>query len=279
MPDASVGALLRSAWRGRDLVRALALRDIRVRYAEASMGVLWALLTPLLTVAAGVAFDALARARGAGTDGRLAGVIVTSVPWAFVTAAVAAATTCVSANMAIVSKVAFPRVVLPLSAVLAQLPDAVVAGLALGAGLVLIGTPIVATWWWGVPALLTLGVWTLALSLGLSAMGALLRDVKYIVQVLLRFGLFAVPILYSPADLGGWPGTFLRWNPLTAPLDGLRLAVVAGHDLSVPIAGASGGPPVWAPMDLVWSATAGLVGLGIAAFAFARAEPLLADAA
>jgi hypothetical protein len=73
----------------------------------------------------------------------------------------------------------------------------------------------------------------------------------------------------------------LRWNPLSAPLDGLRLAVVHGHDLSVPIAAAAGSPgalPVWVPTDLAWSAAAGLIGLALAAWGFARAEPLLADA-
>ncbi|MCU0623455.1 MAG: ABC transporter permease, partial [Gemmatimonadaceae bacterium] len=168
MPDTSLRALWRGAWRGRDLALALAARDIRVRYAEASMGVLWALFTPLLTVAAGVAFDALARARGMSSEGRLTGVMVTSVPWAFVTGAIAAATTCVSANAAIVSKVAFPRVVLPVAAVLAQLPDAVIAGAGLGAGLVLLGVPVAIGWWWVLPSLGVLVIWTMTLALALA---------------------------------------------------------------------------------------------------------------
>ena len=277
MHTANVWGPVRDVWRGRDLTFALAWRDVRIRYAQSSLAILWALLTPALTVLAGFAIDAAARARGVTSDGRLSAVILTSVPWAFVTACLSSATTCVHSNGALVGKIAFPRVTLPLAAIVAQVPDALVAGCAVTAWLILTHSAAAISLVSIIVCLLILLVWTVAFCVLLSALGALFRDVKYIVQVVLRFSVFTVPVLYTPDELGPRLGSLLALNPFSVPLLGLRLAVFRNHDLRFRLG--SAGVELWVPSDLMWSALAAVFGLVCAFWFFSRAEPLLADAA
>ena len=108
-----------------------------------------------------------------------------------------------------------------------------------------------------VPLLLLLLVFfTTGVSLFLSCANLFFRDVKYIVQVVLMFGIFFTPIFFEPAMLGPAAPCSSRVNPLTGILEGLRLAVVDGRDLLHPITGIDegNGTPRWAPWELVYSA-------------------------
>mgnify|MGYP000378820622 CR=1 FL=1 len=258
----------------RGLIYQLTLRDIRVRYKQAVMGFAWAILSPLLIVGAGTVLRvAMLRMSGqqfAAIDA--GGIALKGVMWGFFASTLSLGTTALSGNPNLITKVYFAREVLPLSVVLAGAFDALV-----GAGAVAIVLPL--TGWrptWAVLWLPFLAVilftFTLAIVLAVSCANLFYRDVRYLVQVLVSFGIFFVPVFYTPAMLGArWIGPQMA-NPLAAVLEGARLSVMDGHNLSVSLPSATDGVLLWSPLYLVSSAGTAVLMLAMVAVIFRRAQ-------
>jgi ABC-type polysaccharide/polyol phosphate export permease len=268
-------------WRSRDLLYQLARRDIRIRYKQAIMGLGWAVLMPLLIVSAGLLIR-LAMATVSGSTlakGAVAGIMVKSLPWAFFVGAIGTSVTSLTANMNLVSKVYFPREVLPLGTTLAQSFDSLIGAAAVTVVLAILGVrPTVALAW--VPVLVALVfLLTLAAALFLSCANLFFRDVKYIVQVLLMFGIFFTPVIYEPAMLPPTAATVAMLNPLAPLIEGLRLAVTQGHNLLDPLSQVTkhGLVVVWQPWYLTYSAVWALAGLAASATMFHRLEFVFAE--
>ncbi len=258
----------------RGLVYQLTLRDIRVRYKQAVMGFAWAILSPLLIVGAGTILRvAMLRMSGQQFAAIDAGSIaMKGVIWGFFASALSLGTTALSGNPNLISKVYFPREVLPLSVVLACAFDACV-----GAGAVALALPLLSwrpTWallWLPVLALV-LFTFTLAIVLAVSCANLFYRDVRYLVQVLVSFGIFFVPVFYTPEMLGArWIGPQMA-NPLATILEGARLSIMEGRNLLLPITRASDGVVLWNPMYLLVSAGTAVTLLAISAVVFRRAQ-------
>jgi ABC-type polysaccharide/polyol phosphate export permease len=262
----------------RGLIVQLTLRDLRVRYKQAIMGVAWAILAPLLLVAAGVVLRvALLRLAGQGVSAdAVAAIVVKGVAWTFVAGAVTFATGALTLNAPLVSKIYFPRETLPLSVVLASCVDALVSASTLCVILPALGwRPTWAVLWVPVLALVLLAL-TLAAALLVSCANLFFRDVKYVVQLLVTFGVFFTPVFYDPEALGARWLPLVMANPLAPVLQGLRLAVVRGHDLLAPLTGADGAV-VWTPLYLGYAAAWALVGLVVSAVIFHRAQYRFAE--
>ncbi len=278
-------AALRNAttevWDHRDLLEQLALRDIKLRYKQAAMGFMWAVFMPCLIVLSGLIIRyAMARIAGqtlVASD--VANIAVKGVGWAFFVGALGFATASLVGNSSLVTKIYFPREVLPLSAVAAQSFDTAIG---LGTLLVLLpflGVRVHMSLLW-VPALLALLVlFTTAASLFLSCANLFYRDVKYIVQIVLMFGIFFTPVFFEPSMLGTRGAHLAMLNPMTGILEGLRISIVAGQDLSRPITTLVHGvvTPVWEPWELVYSAIWAVGGLLGATTMFRRLQPLFAE--
>ncbi|HXF24241.1 MAG TPA: ABC transporter permease [Gemmatimonadaceae bacterium] len=278
-------AALRNAttevWDHRDLLEQLALRDIKLRYKQAAMGFMWAVFMPCLIVLSGLIIRyAMARIAGqtlVASD--VANIAVKGVGWAFFVGALGFATASLVGNSSLVTKIYFPREVLPLSAVAAQSFDT-----AIGLGTLLVLLPFLGVrahmsllW---VPALLALlVVFTTAASLFLSCANLFYRDVKYIVQIVLMFGIFFTPVFFEPSMLGTRGAHLAMLNPMTGILEGLRITIVAGQDLSRPITTLVHGveTPMWEPWELVYSAVWAIGGLLGATAMFRRLQPLFAE--
>ncbi len=275
--------MVRELVRARELLYQLTRRDVTIRYKQAVMGFGWALFMPLLIVFSGLVVQlALANFSGRGLSAAgLGGMAVKAVPWSFFVGAIGFATNSLVANMSLVTKVAFPRAVLPLSAVGAQCLD---SGIALAALVILLPVlgAVQASWalLWA-PLLLVLVVaFTAACALFLSCANLFYRDVKYIVQVLLTFGIFFTPVFFEPAMLGARGATIAMLNPLAPMLEGLRLSVTLGHNLLEPLTStlATGAVVmIWSPWFLVYSALLTLVGLPAAALLFYRSQYAFAE--
>lgn len=252
----------------RDLLAQLVRRDIRIRYKQAAMGFLWALLMPTLVVLSGVVVRiVVARLGGGDLDPAVVGsLVVKAVPWGFVVGGLGFATTSLVGNANLITKVYFPREVLPISALLAQGFD---SGIALAAGLTVLpflGLAFTPALVW-VPALLALiFLQVLAAALLLSCGNIFFRDIRYIVQVFLTFGIFFTPVFFEPAMLGDVGAFVVMLNPLAPLLEGLRLAAIDGHDLLSPLVVPSGGGSVqvWHPWYLLYSTAWALGGLAVA---------------
>lgn len=251
-----------AAW--RSLLVMLTWREVRVKYKQSVMGMLWALLMPMVIVGAGV----LVRwgfSRVSGTELTLedvASVSVRAVPWAFFVSAVRFATTSLISNTSLVTKIYLPRELFPIAAILSQLLDFVVAGLVLSVILALLGVGASVHLLW-VPVLAALLV-MLATGIGIlvSAASLFFRDVKYLVEVALTFAIFFTPVFYEARMFGEW-STLLLVNPVAPLLEGFAAAVV--YHVAPPGA--------W----LAYSAAAGAAGLLLAVWVFRRLEPYFAE--
>jgi lipopolysaccharide transport system permease protein len=258
----------------RDLLYQLTLRDIRIRYKQAVMGFAWALLAPMLIVGAGVVVR-VALLHMAGKPFELdtaAAIVVKGLAWGFFSAAIGFALTSLTGNGALIAKVYFPRETLPLSVILVSTFDSIV-----GTGAVFLLLPLFGwrpTWailW--VPLLaLVLFTFTLAAGLFISCANLYYRDVKYITQLLVNFGIFFTPIYYEPSVLGSRLIVPQMLNPLAPIVEGLRLAVANGHNLMLPLHQATDGALVWSPLFLAYSMVWAFGGLLASAIIFHRAQ-------
>jgi len=225
---------LRELWRFRELVYFLALRDVKVRYKQTALGVAWVLLQPLLAM--GV-FSIVFGQRGLTTGGVPYPLFVISglVPWFYFANATTGASGSVVGNTQLISKVYFPRLAIPLAAVLANLVDLSIGLLLLLVLLVVYGIGL----GWSllaIPLLVCLMVLTaLSVSVWLSALDVQYRDVRYAEPFFIQVWLFATPVIYSAADVPEQWRPLLALNPMTGIIEGFRWALLG-----------TGGPPTTA---------------------------------
>lgn len=279
---AELALAARDVWHSRDLAHQLVLRDVRIRYKQAVMGFGWALFMPLLIVGAGLLVRyAMGQVSGGGLeDAPLAGLAVKSLGWAFFVGAIGFATPSLIASQGLVSKVYFPREIIPLSTIVAQGFDSTIGAVLLAMLLPFLGAVLTPQLLW-VPLLaMLLFLFTAASGLLLSCANLFFRDVKYIVQVLLTFGIFVTPVFVDPAMFGPTGARIVMLNPLAPFLEGLRLTVAHGHNLLEPLVVTSvKGEAIlaWTPWDLAYGTTLALVGLVVSILIFRRAATRFAE--
>jgi lipopolysaccharide transport system permease protein len=205
----------------------LTWRDIKIRYKQSIMGFAWALLMPVLIVGSGlivmVTFSTLSGKPVNRLD--VLSIAVKAVPWAFFVGSLRFATNSLVMNRELVTKIYFPREILPIASVLANLFDFVVAGGVLA--LILIGARVgVSSNLLWVPAyFLLLLLLTAGLAILLACANLFFRDIKYLVEVILTYGIFFTPVFYSAKTLGKL-GPLLLLNPVGPILEGLRDVVI-----------------------------------------------------
>ena len=254
---------LRELWRFRELVYFLALRDVKVRYRQTALGVAWVLLQPLLAMAIfSIVFGQGGRATAQGVPYALF-VLAGLVPWLYFANATSGASGSVVGNTQLISKVYFPRLAIPLAAVLANLVD---LGIGLGlevVALVVAGVPF-GPHLLAVPALVLLEVLAaLGVSVWLSALDVQYRDVRYAVPFLMQVWFFATPVVYALGDLGERWRPLLALNPMTGIIEAFRWALLGTGE---PALGALG----WSVAIIL-----GLLGTGL--LYFRRMERTFAD--
>lgn len=224
-----VALRLGEVWEYRELLYFLVWRDVKVRYKQAVLGVAWAVLQPLLTM---VVFD-LVFNRLIGVPYRaVAGVPYTLftyaalLPWQLFAGSLQRSGTSLVGNANLLTKVYFPRLVIPLSAVLAGLVDFAVAFVVF---LVLMAgyhhAPTVNVLWLPLLTLLALAT-ALAFGLWLSALNVLYRDVQYVIPFLVQLWLFVSPVAYEPTALSGPWAAVYALNPMAGVIQGFRWALL-----------------------------------------------------
>jgi lipopolysaccharide transport system permease protein len=254
---------LGEVWAYRELLYFFVWRDIKIRYKQTAIGVLWVVLQPVLNMLVFTLF--FGRLARLPSDGLPYPVFYFSalVPWAYFSTALQSCTSVVVDNQRVITKVYFPRLVLPLSAVVSGLVDFAIGFVVLFVVAAIYGIkPSLAELW--LPVLLLLAVLTaLGVGLWMSALNALYRDVRYVVPFLVQFWMFASPVAY-PSSL-----VPVRWrwlyglNPMAGVIDGFRWALT-GH----------GTPP--GPLLLASTSAVALVLVG-GLFFFQRMEGAIAD--
>jgi len=223
------GLDLRELWRYRELMYFLTWRDVLVRYKQAVLGVAWAVLQPLLTmVVFTVIFNRLLGVKSPASDVpypvfSFAGLL----PWQFFAGALARSGVSLVGNANLLTKVYFPRLVIPISAVLAGLVDLGISFLVLIALMAAYG---IAPTWHAVflPLFVVLAIAaSLAVSLWLSALNVLYRDVQYIIPFLVQLWMFVSPVIYPVSSIPAGPlRVAFSLNPMTGVIGGFRWALL-----------------------------------------------------
>ena len=211
----------------RELLYFLVWRDVKVRYKQTALGVVWAVLQPLLTVVVFTVFFNKVAGIKTGDIPYALFALSGMIPWLFFANGVTMASASVVTNVNLVTKVYFPRLVIPIASVLSNVPD-----LAIGFALLLVvmafyGTSLTLTVL-AVPLILLL-VFAICLgvSLWLSALSVEFRDVRYVVPLLIQLWMLASPLAYdlSSVKSAKWKA-LLGLNPMTAALELFRWAVI-----------------------------------------------------
>src|SRR4051794_32191754 len=224
-------------WGYRSLAKELIRRDLRVRYKQAAMGCAWAVLMPVFVVVAG----ALVRSAIAFVGGRavnltdIGGMAVKALPWSFFVGAMGFGTSSLTANANLITKTFFSRELLPLCAVATQAIDSGLGAAVLLVVLPLAGVRLGPTIIWAPLLAICLVSLTAGAALVASCANLFFRDVKYVVQVLLAFGIFFTPVFFEPEMFGPSAARLMMLNPLAPMLEGLRLSVVVRHNLLDPL--------------------------------------------
>ncbi len=274
--------ILKEFWDYRELLSQLTMRDIRIRYKQAVMGYAWAILVPMLIVGAGIMVRvAVAYLQGSELAiSDATGIAVKSMPWAFFVGAIGFATPSLITNYSLVTKVYFPKEMLPISAVLAQCFDSFIGTATLIVFLFIVGINVSVNILWLPLLIIPLILLTSALALFFSCGSLFFRDVKYIVQVTLNFGIFFTPVFFEPAMFGPLGAKLMMLNPLAPILEGIRLSVIEGHNLLIPLThelNTGGSFIVWSPMYLIYSTAWALFGFFASVLLFHRLEFVFAE--
>jgi lipopolysaccharide transport system permease protein len=225
----------RDLWRYRELFYFLAWRDILVRYKQTAIGIAWAVLRPVLTMAVfTVVFGKLGKFPSDGVPYPIL-VYVAMLPWQFFASSLAEASNSLVGNANLISKVYFPRLIVPASAVITSFVDFLISGAIL---------LLLMAWYgfWPDWRVLTLPFFILvafAAAMGaglwLTALNVKYRDFRYVVPFIVQFGLYISPVGYTTAIVPeGWRLAY-SLNPMVGVIEGFRWALLGGNAaLNVP---------------------------------------------
>ncbi len=216
-------------WRYRELFYFLAWRDILVRYKQTFIGIAWALIRPFLTmVVFTVVFGQLAKLPSQGTPYPIL-VFAAMLPWQFFANALSECSNSLISNANLISKVYFPRLIVPASAVVVSFVDFMISGI------ILLG---LMAWYNFVPSwrILTLPLFILIASaaamgagLWLAALNVKYRDFRYIVPFIVQFGLYVSPVGFSSNIVPERWRLLYSLNPMVGVIDGFRWAILGSQ--------------------------------------------------
>lgn len=219
-------------WRFRELLYFLSLRDIKVRYKQTALGIVWAVLQPVLAmVLFTIVFSHVAKISSGGVPYPIFAYSAL-VPWFFFANSVQLSSTSLIVNPQLITKVYFPRVYLVMSPIVASIVDFVLSfGVLIGMMIYYGVTPDPVGTVLLVPLFALAFVLTTGICAWLAALNVKYRDVRFVVPFLVQVWLFATPIVYSIAAVGQPWKSLYALNPMVAVVDGYRWALAGGPAL------------------------------------------------
>ena len=221
-----VSLRLRSVWEYRELLYFLVWRDVKVRYKQTVLGAAWAIIQPVLTMLVfAVFFGRLAKVPSDGVPYPLF-AYVALVPWTFFANALTQASNSLVTSGNLITKVYFPRLIMPVASVLSGIVDFILAFSVLVLLLLWydVGISLRVLW---LPVFVAQAIATaLAVALWLSALNVEYRDVRYVVPFMTQFWLFATPVAYPSSLLSEPWRTLYGLNPMAGVVEGFRWALL-----------------------------------------------------
>ena len=221
-----VAVRLRDLWEYRELLYFLIWRDLKVRYKQTVIGAAWAILQPFFTMLIFALF--FGKLAGMPSDGVPYPLFAFAalVPWTFFAQGLTLSSNSLVANQGLISKVYFPRLVIPIATVASNVIDFVLAFAVLLGMMAFYRVAPTANVFW-LPLLILLALVTaLGAGLWLSALNVLYRDVQYVVPFLVQVWLFATPIVYPSALVPESWRLLYAVNPMVGVVEGFRWALL-----------------------------------------------------
>ena len=258
-----VSLKLRELWEYRELLYFLIWRDIKVRYKQTALGATWAIIQPVFTMLVfSLFFGHLGKIPSDGIPYPIFS-FAALVPWTFFANGLGQSSNSLVGNANLITKIYFPRLIVPLASVFSGIVDFLLAfivllGMMLYYGLV----PTLHVFWLPLFVVLAL-VTSLGVGLWLSALNVEYRDVRYLVPFITQFWLFATPIAYPSSLLSEPWRTIYGLNPMVGVVEGFRWALLGTNTAPGPI--------------IAMSSAVAIVVLVTGAFYFRRMEKTFAD--
>lgn len=246
----------RDLYRYRELFYILAWRDIAVRYKQTVIGVAWAVVRPFLTmVIFTVIFGRIAGLQSEGSAPYALMVLAGMLPWTLFSTSLGEASNSLISNANLISKVYFPRLIVPTAAVITAFVDFLIS-------LALLALVMLYYWFapdWRILLLPIFALWAVAASLGpglyLTALNVKFRDFRYIIPFIVQFGLYVSPVAYASSKVPAQWRLLFSLNPIVGVIDGFRWCLLAGESRIY-----------WPGMLASLAVTAALLWLGVRQF-------------
>ena len=247
----------------RDLLILWTGREIRVRYKQSLLGVGWAILQPVaLTIVFSIVFSRIVQVNTGGIPYPIF-AYAALVPWTFFATSLSFGIPSLVNNLSLVSKIYFPREILPFANIGAALLDYAMAGLVFIGMMLIYQIPITLYALWVIPLLAIQIILTAGVALVGSAAIVFFRDVRFVIPLLIQIWMYASPVIY-PIDL--IPAAYLPLyylNPMAAIIDGYRRVLLEGQPPNIPA--------------VLIALVVSLISLIVGYFVFKRSEPMFAD--
>ena len=223
------GPRFRELWESRFLLVRLARRDLTLRYRQTALGVTWVVLQPLMAAAIlAFVFGKVAKLPSEGVP-YFALTMAGYVGWSCFSTIISKASGSILANAGMISKVFFPRLLLPLSTVLSTMVDVSVAVILLLGTLIISGVGLSLKILFIVPILLGFAILALGIGAATAALAVPYRDINYVLPVVLQLLLYASPVAYGLSNVPDSVMRFMNFNPLVGLLEGMRWACLPGR--------------------------------------------------
>lgn len=217
-------------WRYRELFRVLAWRDLAVRYKQTVIGVLWALIRPLLTMLVfTIVFGRIAKLPTDGTAPYALMVFAGILPWSFFSSALSEASNSLVNNERLISKVYFPRLIVPVATIVVAFVDFLISFCILF---------LLMAWYnflpdWRILALPLFSLLVFFASIGpalwITSLNVKYRDFRYIIPFIVQFGLYVSPVGFSSSVVPGQWRLLYSLNPIVGVIDGFRWCILRGQ--------------------------------------------------
>ena len=217
-------------WRYRELFQVLAWRDVTIRYKQTAIGVAWAVIRPLLaTIIFSLLMGRVAKLPSDGGAPYPLMVFAGMLPWTFFAQALSDASNSLVTNNNLVSKIYFPRMIVPTATIVAAMVDFAI-GLVILAGMML--------WFrfapdWRILFLPLFGVMAFLAALGpslwIASVNVRYRDFRYVIPFIVQFGLYISPVAYSSAVVPARWRLLFSLNPMVGVIDGFRWCILGGR--------------------------------------------------
>jgi lipopolysaccharide transport system permease protein len=250
-------------WRYRELFFFLTWRDLLVRYKQTTIGVVWALLQPAMTTAVFCIFGQILKLPTGGVPRPIL-IFAAQLPWQFFSSSLSSSSTSLVGNANLISKVYFPRLIIPVSAIVVSLVDFFISAAFLAVLMAVYGFAPDARVF--VLPLFLLAAFGAALGVGLwlTALNVKYRDFRFVLPFIIQFGLYVSPIAFT-SDLvpARWRALY-ELNPMVGVIDGFRWALLHGN-----------APAPWASLAYSLALVAVLLATGV--WYFRKTERTFAD--